>query len=247
MCSGRPRVSCRGLRKDFRIKSGEGTTFGVLKGLLRPRDRDGRRVRALDNVSFDLEAGELVGVIGNNGGGKTTLLKLVAGIYRPTAGSLEVNGDLVLLSGLGIGMLPDLSVRENVFLYGAICRLSRARLAGILDEIIDWAELPHASSVPLRTLSTGMKARLAFAVSMFADAQILLLDEALSAGDQRFERKCNRYFETLQQSDTALLAASHDMGFVTRFCSKTLWLRDGEQAAFGPTDDVLPEYVEWAS
>jgi len=241
------RLRIHGLGKDFPLRDGRDTAARALRRLVTARDGGPGCIRALVDVSFEVHAGEMVGVVGNNGAGKTTLLKLIAGIHRPSRGEIERRGDLSLLSGLGVGMVPDLTVRENVYLYGAICRLHRARIRGIFDEIIAWAELADFVSAPLRTLSTGMTARLAFSIARHNEAPILLLDEAMTAGDERFRRRCEEHFVACRGRDMAMLMTSHSLELVERFCERTLWLRSGEQMAFGETAAVLSAYRRWAS
>jgi ABC-type polysaccharide/polyol phosphate transport system ATPase subunit len=241
------RLETRGLGKDFPMRDGRDTAARVLRRLAIARDGAPGRIRALVDVSFEVRAGEMVGVVGNNGAGKTTLLKLIAGIYRPSRGTIERRGALALLSGLGVGMVPDLTVGENVYLYGAICRLHRTRIRDIFDEIIAWAELGDFVSAPLRTLSTGMTARLAFSIARHTDAPILLLDEALTAGDERFRHRCEEHFAACRGRDRAMLMSSHSLELIERFCERTLWLRSGEQMAFGETPAVLAAYRRWAS
>jgi ABC-type polysaccharide/polyol phosphate transport system ATPase subunit len=199
---------------------------------------------ALKDISLEVLRGEKIGVIGDNGSGKTTLLKVIAGLHRPDVGQVSVAGDVCLLAGVGIGMLHELSVRENVFLYGAIYGMGRHQLRKSFPEIIEWAELEDFVRAELKTLSSGMRTRLAFSVARHIETDILLLDEALSAGDRRFRQKCNDYFETSRHSTRTTLVATHDLDFVQMFCCKTLWLHRGRQMAFGETQEVVAQYME---
>ena len=235
-------IRANGLGKYFARRTGQLTAFSVLRRAVRSHGDDGSVLHALEGITFDVRLRELVGLIGDNGAGKTTLLKTIAGIYRPTRGEVVVRGELGLLSGLGVGMVGDLTVRDNIYLYGSICRLSRERIDALFDDIVAWAELTDFVRAPLRTLSTGMKSRLAFAVVVHIDADVLLIDEALSAGDQRFKQKCDAHLETLRDGDTAALISTHDLTFVERHCRRTLWLRRGVMQAFGPTSEVVAEY-----
>jgi len=241
------RLRTRALGKDFPLRDGRDTAMRVLHRLATPSDDGPGRINALVDVNFEVRAGEMVGVVGNNGAGKTTLLKLIAGIYRPSRGEIERRGELALLSGLGVGMVRDLTVRENVYLYGAICRVHRIRIGTIFDEIIAWAELGDFVSAPLRTLSTGMISRLAFSIARHIQAPILLFDEAMSAGDERFRHRCEAHFAALRGGDTSMLMTTHSLDLVERFCERTLWLRSGEQVAFGDTKEVLSAYRRWAT
>ena len=222
-----PRVRVRELSKSFPRRGRKVTVFRIVKDLLNGAGASGDLIEALVSVSFDAYDGEVVGIVGSNGAGKTTLLKLLAGLYPPTGGSLEVRGDVALLSGLGVGMVPELSVGENIYLYGAICGLENARVDAVFDEIIEWAELGEFVGTPFRNVSAGMRTRLAFSVSRYVRADVVLLDEALSAGDRRFARKVEEYFESRPRRDSLVVVSSHSMEFIQKFCTRAIWLQHG--------------------
>lgn len=238
-----PMLAARGLVKTFPHNTAPLTLFRQFERLT--RRRADVRLRALDDLNFEIERGEWVGLVGNNGSGKTTLLKLVAGLYPPSGGTLVVNGSTTLLSGLGIGMIGELTVRENVFLYGALYGISRPQLAQQFDEIIAWAELQEFVYAKFQTLSTGMRSRLAFSVARYAASAIHLQDEALTAGDKDFAAKCHAYYEAARASERTFLIAAHDLNFIARFCGRTLWLAQGKQMAFGETAQVLEQYCAY--
>jgi ABC-type polysaccharide/polyol phosphate transport system ATPase subunit len=224
-----PRLIVRGLYKTFPRGVGRATVFRVLRGLVAREPKQEDRLIALEDVTFQVDDGEIIGIVGPNGAGKTTLLKLLAGLYRPTSGEIVRHGRPTLLSGLGVGMVSDLSVRENVYLYGAICRLDHARVDEIFDEILEWAELTD------------------FSVTRYVESELMLLDEAEGAGDQRFVGKVTDYFERRPRRGSAVLISSHSLDFIERFCTRAIWLRYGEQVAFGATDEVVGRYREWAT
>jgi ABC-type polysaccharide/polyol phosphate transport system ATPase subunit len=197
---------------------------------------------ALRDLSFELRGGEWLGVIGHNGAAKTTLLRLVAGIHRPTSGTLEVRGRVVLLPGLGIGMVDDLSVRENVILYGTIYGLSRADSRALLPSILDWAGLTEFAEARVGTLSSGMRTRLAFSCIREVRGDLWLFDEVLSAGDRDFRQRCDRHFEQMRRGSATALIATHSMDFVRKFCDRALWLDRGVVAAIGETKIVVAAY-----
>ena len=199
-------------------------------------------IMALNDITIDLFRGEKIGIIGNNGSGKTTLLKVIAGLYGPSGGKLYVDGDVSFLAGFGIGMVDELSVVENVFLYGAIYGMERHKIKQNLHEIIEWADLQGFEKSKLKTLSAGMTTRLAFSAVRHIEADTFLIDEALSAGDKNFRRKCHDFFERSKQNDKTFVVATHDLDFVKMFCTRTLWLHKGRQMAFGETGDVLKAY-----
>jgi ABC-type polysaccharide/polyol phosphate transport system ATPase subunit len=198
---------------------------------------------ALREINLKISRGDKIALVGNNGSGKTTLLKLIAGLYRPSAGRIDVNGRVLLLRGVGTGMIDELSVAENVFLYGIIYGMERSSIREKLEEIIEWAELEDFVAAELRTLSSGMKARLAFSVTRHFDTDIFLLDEAFAVGDKDFRAKYEEVFRNQQNGDRTYLIATHDLDFARLFCRQTIWLRKGRLMAFGDTEKVLEQYL----
>ena len=201
----------------------------------------------LGPVSFEVAPGQWLGVIGANGAAKTTLLRVLAGIYRPSAGTVDVRGRVVLLAGLGMGMVDDLSVRENVILYGTIYGVRRARSRELLPEILEWAELSDRADALFGSLSSGQRSRLAFSCIRHATSDVWLFDEALSGGDQEFVGKCHRHFRALRDSPATAVIATHSMWFVRRFCDRALWLDHGAPRALGPAAEVVAAYEQHLS
>ena len=160
---------------------------------------------ALNDINIEISKGEKIGIIGNNGSGKTTLLKVIAGMYEPNGGLVYVNGKVSFLAGFGIGMVDELSVKENVFLYGAIYGMERNKIKERFHEIIEWAELQDFVKAKLKTLSSGMKTRLAFSAARYIETEMFLIDEALSAGDKNFKLKCQEFFKSSRKSDKTML------------------------------------------
>jgi lipopolysaccharide transport system ATP-binding protein len=240
-----PVVSLEDVSREFGGPRGRRTLFRILRG----RGEDGaaaaqRRI-ALDNVSLAVQAGERFAVIGNNAAGKSTLLKVIAGLLRPTRGRVTVRGERILLTTLGLGMIDDLSIEENLFLYGAIYGLDRARMRPKLADIVEWAELDGSLDAPLRTLSAGTRARLAFSVIRHIESDIFLLDEALSAGDVGFRRKCLELFEPRRNgAPRTFIVTTHEMEFARSQCARALWLDRGRPMALGPSADVVAAYLE---
>ena len=219
--------------------------FRVLKGRLLGDASNSGSFFALNDINIEVFRGEKIGIIGNNGSGKTTLLKVIAGLYGPDKGDIYRKGDAALLTGLGMGMVDELSVEENVFLYGAIYGMDRKKIKEKFHEIIEWAELQNFVGARVKTLSSGMKTRLAFSTTRYIETDIFLLDEALSAGDKTFREKCEDFFKKSRNSDTTFLVATHSLDFVRMFCTKTLWLHMSKQMAFGDTETVLRQYEEF--
>jgi ABC-2 type transport system ATP-binding protein len=197
---------------------------------------------ALDSIDLVVRRGERLAVIGANGSGKSTLLRVVAGLHRPTRGTVETHGTQTLLAGLGVGMVDELTVEQNIFLYGAIHGISREELRESIAEILGWADLKEFRLAALKTISTGMRTRLAFSVTRYIVPDIYLLDEALTAGDQNFRDKCDAVFRSYAHRGSTMLIASHDFDFVERHCTGILWLDRGRQVDLGPTGDVLERY-----
>jgi len=197
---------------------------------------------ALDDVSFTLHAGEAFGIIGENGSGKSTLLRIVAGIARPDSGQVEVEKPVAALLELGLGFHPDFTGRENAILYGSLLGISREQMRSRLDAILDFAELGDYADQPLRSYSSGMAARLAFAVATQVDPAVLVVDEALAVGDEAFQQKCIARMQAFKAQGRTVLFCSHAMYQVVGFCDRALWLHQGRVAAWGPAWEVVHAY-----
>lgn len=201
-------------------------------------------LHALQGVSMAVPRGGSTGVIGANGAGKSTLLRVVAGIVQPTRGEAVTRGRIAPLIELGTGFDAELTGRENVLFNGALLGRSRAEMVRRFDEIVAFAGLEEFIDAPLRTYSTGMVARLAFSIATSVDADILLLDEILSVGDEVFRRRCRRRIEQFRRSGATIVLVSHDLPTIERFCSQALLLHEGRVVAAGPTADVVRAYHE---
>ncbi len=239
-----PAISLSKVTKTFSVIRNRKTIVNSIKGVLSGNNNDSKPYSALNDINFEILEGEKIGIVGINGSGKTTLLKTIAGLYKPNNGEVHINGKMILLAGYGIGMVDELSVKENIYLYGAIYGIDRKVLDETILEIIEWAELQDYIDAKLKTLSSGMRTRLGFSVARFMHADIYLLDEALSAGDKNFKQKCDEYFDSTRNEDKTYLVASHNLEFLKMFCKKTLWLHMGNQMAFGDTDSVLEQYTD---
>jgi lipopolysaccharide transport system ATP-binding protein len=207
----------------------------------RPAPGEGGRW-ALRDVSFELERGETLGIMGRNGCGKSTLLEIISGTLTPTSGRVAVRGKLAALLELGAGFSPELTGRENVFVYGALLGMSKAEITTRFDEIADFAELGSYMDQPVKFYSSGMFVRLAFAVAISSAPPILVIDEALAVGDEAFQRRCFARIESLKQSGVSLLFVSHAAGTVLELCDRALLLDDGELILGGPPRDVVRHY-----
>lgn len=215
----------------------------TLKELLIRRKRASyTELWALDDVSFEIRPGEAVGIVGRNGSGKSTLLKLLAGIIPPHGGTVEAGGSVASMLELGAGFHPDFTGRENVFMNGAIHGLSDRDVAERLDEIVDFAGLAEFIDMPVRTYSSGMQMRLAFAVASHVEPDIMLLDEVLAVGDEAFQRKCMGRINRFRRDGGTLVFVSHDAAAVEQVCSRALLLSKGRLIGDGPASTILEEY-----
>lgn len=201
-----------------------------------------RKTWALHDVSFTVRRGEALGVMGHNGAGKSTILKLLAGVTAPTSGYVRVLGRSAALIELGAGFHPDLTGRENVYLNGSILGLKRADLSRKMESIVDFANLEKFIDVPVKFYSTGMYARLGFAVAAHVEPEILLIDEILSVGDYTFQQKCIRRMEEFRRSGVAILFVSHNLEAIANLCSSAILLRAGQVMLAGAPVDVIDAY-----
>jgi lipopolysaccharide transport system ATP-binding protein len=200
--------------------------------------------QALDDVSFAVERGEVLGIIGHNGAGKSTTLKLLSRVTWPTTGVIRSSGRMAALIELGAGFHPDLSGRENVYLNGAILGLRRSEIAAAFDDIVEFAGLERFIDTPIKRYSSGMYVRLAFAVAAHVRADLLLVDEVLSVGDMAFQQKCLARMNELRESGTTIVYISHNLWSVSTFCHRALLLQGGRIIAEGRPDDVIQTYRE---
>jgi ABC-type polysaccharide/polyol phosphate transport system ATPase subunit len=214
----------------------------------RLRDMSQRRrstlvVEALKGVTFDVPMGSVYGVIGRNGAGKSTLLRTIAGILRPTQGEVVLYRRVTPFLSLGIGFNRELTGRENILLGGLAAGLTAEQVKEHEQEIVDFAELGDAIDYPLRTYSSGMGGRLGFAVVSHLDPQIVLIDEALAAGDAKFKGRCRDKIAALCEGDCTVILVSHGLGIIKRMADQVLWIEDGVQQAEGPADVVVEAYL----
>jgi ABC-type polysaccharide/polyol phosphate transport system ATPase subunit len=203
------------------------------------------RRAALAGVSFEVGAGEAVGIIGPNGAGKSTALRLAARITRPTDGVVRVRGRVGALIEVGAGIHPELTGRENVWLYGAILGLSRRTIAARFDDIVAFAELEQALDMPVKRYSSGMQLRLGFSIAAAVTPDVLVVDEALAVGDARFQVRCLERMAALVRDGAAVVYVSHDLASVQTSCRRALLLVDGVVNTDGPVDDTISRYLHW--
>lgn len=199
-------------------------------------------VRALDEITVDLEVGDRVGLIGHNGSGKSSMLRLLGGIYHPTAGTISRSGAVGSLLDISLGMSPDATGRENIYLRGALQGISRKEITRLIPGIIEFSELGDFIELPMRTYSSGMLLRLAFSVSTVLSPDILLMDEWLAVGDEAFQEKAEARLHEVVSRTSILVIASHSPSLIRRQCNRVLFLEHGRLVADGTPEEVLPKY-----
>jgi ABC-type polysaccharide/polyol phosphate transport system ATPase subunit len=215
----------------------------LLKGSLLQDLQPDEKFPALQGVSFNVAAGRTYGIIGRNGSGKSTALKLVAGITKPTSGTVKVEGRISALIELGAGFHPEISGRENVFINGIMLGLTKREVARRFDEIVEFAELKNFIDAPVKTYSSGMYMRLGFAVAIHVDPDVLLVDEVLAVGDEGFTHKCLDKFGEFKRRGKTILLVTHSLNLVERFCDEALWLDSGKVRGAGDPKRVVSAYL----
>jgi ABC-type polysaccharide/polyol phosphate transport system ATPase subunit len=238
-------IEARDVAKSFQIPDERLTTFK--ERFLHPRTwlgGTGRRLEALRRISFDVHCSEFFGVIGRNGSGKSTLLKLLASIYRLDGGTLRIAGRMAPFIELGVGFNPELAARDNVVLNGVMMGLSPAEARSRFEAVIDYAELHEYTGMKLKNYSSGMQVRLAFALMLQAEADILLVDEVLAVGDAAFQEKCLASMEDLKRRGTTIVLVTHDMSAVTSHCDRAMMIEKGVVEAIGDPALAAARYLE---
>jgi len=238
----RPAIVVEGVSKRFRIP---GERYHTLKERALHAFRRTRHetLEGLHDVSFTVQPGEFFGVVGRNGSGKSTLLKCLAGIYAVDHGRIDVDGRLSTFIELGVGFNPDLAARDNIVLNAILLGLDPREARRRVDQVIEFAELQEFTDLKLKNYSSGMYVRLAFAVMIQVDADVLLIDEVLAVGDAAFQQKCYRQFERMRDEGRTILFVTHDMEAVTRFCHRAMLLERGEIVSIGDPREVSAEYL----
>ncbi|MBQ6029199.1 MAG: ABC transporter ATP-binding protein [Treponema sp.] len=201
----------------------------------------------LDDISFSIKKGEAVGLIGKNGCGKSTTLKLLTKIIYPSAGSVVVKGKVSALIELGAGFHPDMSGRENIYINAAIFGLTKKQIDAKLDDIINFSGLGEYIDNPVRTYSSGMYMRLAFAVAINVEAEVLFIDEILAVGDAAFQEKCFNKLIEIRDKGTTIVIVSHSLGQIEKICGRSIWIKDGKIQMDGTPAEVHAKYMEWMS
>jgi len=236
-------IEARSVAKTFRVRENSPKELKErVVAWVRREYSPARTIQALDDISLAVGAGEAVALIGNNGAGKSTLLRCLAGILQPTSGVVVLNGRLTALLDLAAGFQPQLSGLENIFLLASLHGIGRQATAAQVDSIVQFSELQEFVDLPLKVYSAGMILRLAFAISVHVEADILLIDESLSVGDHDFQRRCLTRMNELRDHGSAVVLATHDFTTAKKFCSRALLLHDGRCVEKGSPEEVCSVY-----
>ena len=236
-------IEVRGIEKSFEIPTHR--VDSIKERVLHPfAAGETRRLRALEGVSFDVHQGEFFGVVGRNGTGKSTLLKILAGIYAADAGRLRIGGRVAPFIELGVGFNTELTARENIVLNGVLVGLTRRQAESRVEAVIEFAELEEFTDLKLKNYSSGMLVRLAFSVMIQSEAEILLIDEVLAVGDAAFQQKCKDVFHEMRGSGRTMVLVTHDMSAVEQFCHRAMLLDDGRVAQIGAPDEIAERYLQ---
>ena len=214
----------------------------LVKGKMEKKKR-----KVLEDISFSVKRGESIGLIGHNGAGKSTLLKILTGILKPSSGTVKVHGVVAPLLNLGAGFDYEASAKENVYLNGAILGYSKREIEKKYNEIVDFAELHDFMNMPLKNFSSGMVARLGFAIAIDVNPDILLVDEILSVGDENFRKKCAEKVEELRNKGVTFVIVSHSMAQIKKLCQKAVWIEDSKMQAYGDVNEVCDKYIKYCN
>lgn len=236
-------IEIRNMTKSFKLYSDKPNT--MKERLVRGWKKNNNEIHTvLKDINIDIEKGDTVALIGVNGSGKSTLLKLMTKIIYPNKGTVQTRGKLTSLLELGAGFHPDFTGRENIYFNAAIFGLTKQEIDKRINDIIEFSELGDFIDSPIRTYSSGMYMRLAFAVAINVDADILLIDEILAVGDQHFQDKCFAKLEELAKSDMTIVIVAHGMDALKRLCNRGIWINNGEVAMDGPFEEVSNAYLK---
>ena len=245
LSASEPRIRVEDVSVTYRTSLEAAPTFKSTVLRLGRREKVVREVEALKGVSFEVPEGQVLGVVGANGAGKSTLMRTVAGILPPNSGRVEVHGRVSTLLALGVGFNRKMTGRQNVVLGGLAAGLTRDQLAAKYEEIVAFAELEDFMDMPMRTYSSGMYGRLAFAVAVTMEPEILLIDEALSVGDARFRKKSFRKMRELCGENRTILLVSHALGSIKELCDQAIWIHKGELRMWDDPEAVVDAYTEF--
>lgn len=227
--------------QDEKIDNMKEFFIRLVKGKIKKRKK-----KTLEKITFDIKRGESVGIIGHNGAGKSTILKIITGIIKPTAGTVKTKGNIAPLLNLGAGFDYEATARENIHLNGAILGYTKKELKNKFDSIVEFSGLADYIDVPLKNFSSGMVSRLGFAIAIDVDPDILLVDELLSVGDENFRQKCAEKIEELQKKGVTFIIVSHHMPQIKKLCQRAIWIENGEIVEIGDSAEICEKYSEYS-
>lgn len=247
----KPIIKVENLSKEYQIGEAKASYITLRDSIVNTfrnplkakKNNNANKFWALKDINFEIEPGEVVGIIGRNGAGKSTLLKILSRITEPTTGEISLYGRVGSLLEVGTGFHPELTGRENVFLNGAILGMKRSEIAKKFDEIVDFAEIEKFIDTPVKFYSSGMYTRLAFAVAAHLEPEILIVDEVLAVGDGQFQKKCLGKMKDVSDTGKTVIFVSHNMTAIQSLCKKAIWLNKGEMKEFGKTTEVIDNYL----
>lgn len=232
--------------KDLCINYKGLKSYSIKQNLLRGKKNKAEVFEAVKNVSFNVKKGEILGLIGKNGSGKSTMLRAIAGIFTPNSGSIDLHGNSVSLLAIGVGFQTELTGRENIMLSGMLLGFTEEQIKAKSQEIIEFSELGKFIDQPVRTYSSGMHSKLAFSITAILNTDIMLIDEVLSVGDARFKKKSYKKMkELITDENRTVVIVSHETKTIRELCHKVLWINDGEMMRYGDTEEVLTAYEEF--
>lgn len=235
-------LEVRNLSIDYKILK----KISVVKSVFHKKADKEKFFRAVKNISFDVEKGEILGIIGKNGSGKSTMLRSIAGIFKPDEGEIDLKGNSVSLMSIGVGFNDQVSGRENIILSGMLLGFSKEEMLQKMDAIVEFAEIGEFIDMPVKTYSSGMYSKLAFAITANLETDIILVDEVLSVGDAKFKKKSYLKMKSLiMDSHKTVVMVSHDLSTIKELCNKVLWIHDGELKKLGKPEEVIAEYNEF--
>ena len=221
-------------------------SYSIKQNLLRGKKNKAEVFEAVKNVSFKVRQGEILGIVGKNGSGKSTMLRAIAGIFSPNSGTIDLHGHSISLLSIGVGFQKELSGRENIMLSGMLLGFSEEEIQKRMPEIIEFSELGDFIDAPVRTYSSGMYSKLAFSITAILETDIILIDEVLSVGDSHFKKKSYKKMkELISDKDRTVVIVSHEMKTIAELCDRVLWINDGEMVQFGDAKPVLAAYEQF--
>lgn len=234
--------------KDVHINYKIMKNFSIQRNLLKRDVEQSEVFEAVRGITFDVEKGEILGIIGKNGSGKSTLLRAIAGVFCPNRGTIDLKNNSVSLLSLGVGFKETLTGRDNIYLSGMLLGFSEKEIKEKEKEIIDFAELGEFIDMPVKTYSSGMHSKLAFSITSCLETDIMLVDEVLSVGDERFQKKSlNKMEQLINDANRTVLIVSHSISTLEKLCNRVMWMNDGEIVNIGDTKEVLSQYEDFMS